>query len=217
MTRFLFVPGLFLGLALGIVLSLYFKTGATILSRIGTPAPATTLVHCANEVKTDGWKTYRNMNYGFELRYPEGFDVRERTDSIILTEHATPVDAFSIVLYKIRGSLTDQIMPEMHQAGWKIADRQLYALTTSYYTNDDQSLSAIYLFVRDFPLHENTGEYSMMRATITTTKDEFLAAKNAKLVDPESILTTPEEILSTFRFLQYDELPGRDTGAGLSL
>jgi hypothetical protein len=202
--------GIFLGFIVGVVLTLYSRLGVTALSLLSKPAPLP-LIRCAVEVDAAAWKKYQNLEQGFEIRYPTGFDIHKGTDDIVLasTDKAAPA---SISFQKIRGSLQSQILPEMHQAGWKIADRQVYALTTSYFTNDDQSLSAIYLFVRDFPLHEQTDEYSMIKATITTEKGAFDAAKNAKMVDPESLLTPPEQILSTFRFLQFNELPGRDRG-----
>lgn len=213
MGKFLFLPGLLLGLVLGIVVMMYVRTGSTLLSSIGAPQPKP-MVHCGNEVDTTGWKTYQNLKYGFEVRYPSNFGIQETDDHVELASanQNDGQDPITIVFEMIKGPLAKQLMPEMHQAGWKIADRQVYAMNTSYYTNDDQSLSTIYLFVRDFPLHEDTGNYTMIRATITTGQSEFLAAKKAKVLDFESIMTTPEQVLSTFRFLQYDELPGRDTG-----
>jgi hypothetical protein len=203
--------GIFLGLIVGVVLTLYSRIGIMALSLIPQPQPSSPLIRCAAEVDTARWKRYQNLKDSFEVRYPQGFQIREETGAIILAS-TTSTDLTSITFEKIKGSLREQLLPDMHQAGWKILDRQVYALITSYFTNDDQSLSATYLFVRDFPQHELTDQYSMIKATITTGKETFNAAKNAKMVDPESLLSPPEQILSTFRFLQFDELPGRDTG-----
>lgn len=102
----------------------------------------------------------------------------------------------------------------MAQGSWKIADRRTYALTTPFYSDEESGqLMSKYLFIKNFPQHGTNGNYVMERATVslgTSSKKQFERARKAGIVDVETILTVPEQILSTFRFIEYDE--GKDEG-----
>ncbi|MFA6038813.1 MAG: hypothetical protein WCV62_03880 [Candidatus Peribacteraceae bacterium] len=181
------------------------------------PLPASSFVRCVQDVRDADWNTYRSAEYSFAFRYPKTYAVREEGKTTVL-EALVPEEngvRNQIVFTTLRSTLKKEQVPEMRLAGWKVQDRQAYALTTPYFTNDDlRSLSETYLFVRDFPTQGLNGTYTIVRATLTlsTTDPDLVAAKAAKIKDLESIFTEPEQILSTFRFLQRTELPGRDGG-----
>lgn len=179
--------------------------------------PAMELVQCASEVDTAGWKELRNVKDGFVIKYPPTFAAEESTAGQLLlrqtsaAENAVPA---TILFERMRGDIQQFANPSMQQGSWKIADRQTYALTTPYYSHpdDDRSMWAEYLFVRDFPLASTTStqkhSYSIVRATIQMDAHapEFALARQQGIVDVEQILTLPEKILSTYRFLTLDEL-----------
>ena len=114
-------------------------------------------------------------------------------------------------MMKMHSTLKAEVAESMVQGGWKIADRSVYALTTPYFSNDDGSLNSTYLFIRGFPKEGTDGRYAMVRATITLSANDpdFAKAREQGIVDVESILNVPEQILSTFRFLTFDELPNQ--------
>ncbi len=207
-----FFSGIAFGIVFCLILAFYARTGASLLSFLGPLTDPRPMIRCATQVDATSWKMYSSAKQGFSFRYPSSYVLQEETGSSILNI-TNGISHNEITLEKIRGSLKKELLPDMRQAGWKVADRQVYALATPNFTNDDGSLSSTYLFIRDFPLHEDSGNYIMVRATIRTSAGEFDSAKQAHLVDPEAILTEPEQILSTFRFLQFDELPGADGGS----
>ncbi len=210
-----FFSGIIFGLVISLALFFYTHAGFRFLAFVESLSPSQPLlVHCAAQVNTNTWKVFHSAPLGFEFHYPSTYVVQEETGSTVV-KITDQKSINQITLEKIRGSLQSELLPDMRQAAWKIADRQLYALATPNFTNDDGSLSSTYLFVRDFPLNENSGNYVMIRATIRTSAKEFDAAKKEQLVDLESVLTGPEQILSTFRFLQFDELPGADRDSAL--
>lgn len=205
-----------LGMAL-VVLSLPHRHQVPLFGSLVALTTDDRLVRCPSDIDVSSWQTFRSAALGFEVRFPATFVAQETASGMTLLEKNTATGSVrtSIVFERFRSSLEKEVTSEMRQGSWKVADRQTYALTTSYFTSDDlRSLSESYLFIRDFPLKPREPSYSMTRATITMDKDNPLLAaiKKATIVDPEQLLSEPEQILSTFRFLQYDELPGRDTG-----
>jgi hypothetical protein len=212
-----FSSGLVIGIIVGSVVATFAHNDLPILASVDNATSEAPIIRCAAQVPAVGWGTFRNNKLAFEIHYPSDYSLREETGGILLT--STGSEGF-IRLEKIRGTMGQEILPEMRQAGWKVQDRQLYALSTPYFTDDnDLTLTETYLFVRDFPPKGDDSAHVMVRATIKIGREnaDFQRARQAGVVDPESILTTPEQILSTFRFLQYDELPGRDTGAAKDL
>jgi len=207
-----FLSGLIVGLVLGVSLTVSLRTSGSFQAWIGRESSP--LLRCAADVDSSEWLTYRNDSLAFAILYPPTFTVRETPGTVVLT--STGALPSSIVLEKIRGSLAAEMTPQMRQAGWKVLDRQAYVLTTPYFTNEeDHTLSERYLFVRDLPIPEQDDTTVMVRATLTIPQQnaEFSRAREQGILDPETILTLPEQILSTFRFLQFEELPGRDSGA----
>jgi hypothetical protein len=206
----LFCAGLVLGTGIGLSLKAVPAFNA-LLTRNDL------FTRCPTEISTLGWQTFRSSQLGYSLRYSSDWTLKREGDTITLEATTPEADGVreTIVLEKLRTSLSSVTSPDMRQASWKIADRQVYALTTPYFTSDDRrTLSEEYVFIRDFPARQTDGTFTVVRATITMSpkNDSLLAAKSAKVLDPETILIRPEEILSTFRFLQFDELPGRDGG-----
>lgn len=173
------------------------------------------IVQCPSDVETEEWRTFRNTGLAFEFRYPAWYELVENDQQVELRSTKPAADGVTdtIVFEKFRGSPREEIHPEMHLAGWKVLDRQTFALTTSPFTTEDlRGLSEEYLFVRNFPFQTDDPRHVMVRATVLTSRKNpvLAAALQMGIVDPEDILTEQEQILSTFRFLQYTELSGRD-------
>ncbi len=162
------------------------------------------VVRCADEVSTAGWQTYRNINQGIAFQYPADFSLSGSGDTIMMTDGSGD----TIQMTKLRDTLKKQTNDTMSQASWKIADRRVYALTSPYTTNTDGTLTSTYLFVRDFPFDGPDGRYAMFKAVVTLrdANMETAVARAHKIMDPETVLNLPEQILSTFRFLEFDEM-----------
>lgn len=205
-----FAAGFALGLLLGLSCALYGR-GVNFLISSFSSAP-TAVVQCPSDVDTTRWTSFRNASLAFEVRHPPSFAAVASSTGAILTNAST---GDRILFEKIRGQLSPLLTAEMRLASWKIADRQVYALTTPYFSTEDGSIAETYLLIRDFPLRGGDGPFVIVRATLTTSRNNpaLLAAQAAGIVDGETILTEGEQILSTFRFLQFTELPGRDGGA----
>lgn len=174
-----------------------------------------TLVRCANEVDTKDWQVYRTEQLGYQFLYPSNATVEKKGDVITIKE--VPTDSLSadiITLERLSGSYERYINESMQQGSWKIANRKTYALTTPFYSDEETgAFTSRYLFIKNFPQHGINGNYIMVKATVVLgqqSKKQFENARKQGIVDVESILTMPEQILSTFRFIEFDE--GKDQG-----
>lgn len=212
--RFL-VPGFFGGLTVGVmgvlIVSLSgakLRASALQEAQASSLTPPERIVHCATDVDTTGWNVYRNASYGISLKMPPDYSVTEEKNRLLI-RNGTGADSNEIELTKVRGGFLTEVDSSMQQAGWKVADRQVYALTTPYFSEAPYtSLWSKYLFVRDFPQQGANGRYVMIKALITLPfrGSDHERARAAGIMDVESVLTVPEQILSTFRFLTYEEL-----------
>ena len=207
--------GFFLGVSQSDALFKTFPTLHHTTASVITTTPATSLVRCADEVQTAGWQTFRSEHLGINFLYPVNFAVTENSDSVDikdLTATGSAVD--HILLERLSGNFESHVDDSMQQGSWKIADRRTYALTTPFYSDEQTGqLTSKYLFIKNFPQHALNGTYIMFRATVQlgpNSQNQFDTARKAGVVDLESSLTTPEQILSTFRFIDFDE--GKDQG-----
>ncbi len=164
-------------------------------------------VRCGAEVDTEGWKSFRDEQLAVEFRYPQTYELTVNENVMTLAPTDGNPDG-KIILEKFRGIPQKEVTRDWQMATWKVADRKTFAMTSGYFNDDGGKLWTIYLFIRDFPLGGGGGSYPMVRATISSpiTAQEYAAATRAGNVDYESLLTLPEQILSTFRFLQNEEL-----------
>lgn len=164
-------------------------------------------VRCGAEVDTEGWKTFRDEGLAVEFRYPPSYELAVDGDTMTLSPSDGSPDG-KIVLEKFRGVPQREVTRDWQMASWKVADRKTFAMTSGYFNDDAGKLWSTYLFIRDFPLGNGGSSFPMVRATIASpiTAQEYAAARRAGNVDYESLLTLPEQILSTFRFLQNEEL-----------
>lgn len=162
------------------------------------------VVRCADEVDTTGWKTFGNIPLAFTFQYPAFMTVVRTSTGVMISDGSGD----TVTLTKSLQSLNDVLDPSMQQGSWKIADRNTYALTTPYLTNDDGTISSTYLFIRNFPQHGINGDYDMVHALLTLRSPgvEADVAHAAGVTDPETVLNPLEQVLSTFRFLQNDEI-----------
>jgi hypothetical protein len=165
-------------------------------------------IRCGAEVDTEGWKSFRDTGLAVEFRYPPTYELTVDSNTMTLAPADGNPDG-KIVLEKFRGVPQREVTRDWQMASWKVADRKTFAMTSGYFNDDAGKLWTTYLFIRDFPLGNGGSTFPMVRATIASpiTAQEYAAARQAGDVDYESLLTRPEQILSTFRFLQNEELP----------
>lgn len=167
-------------------------------------------VRCGAEVESDAWLTMRDVRYGIEFQYPPAYQVSEQRGGFLVTP-TDPSDPASVSLEWVSGSPGKLATEDMSFAAWKIRDRQSYALASPLYSDSGASLWAKYLFIRNFRPGAAPSAQNMMQATVRTTYQDpaILAARDAGDISMD-VLTVPEQILSTFRFLQNEEFPQKD-------
>ena len=167
------------------------------------------LLHCAADVDTSQWTTFRSKTFTFELKFPQSFTMRDREDRLELR----PVTGeFPIITFwKERSTVAEAMNGAPYQfAGYKVQDRQNLVMATPYFSEDADTITSTYLFIRDFQVNGYGSPLTVIRASI---RDEALnamlmQARGEGIVDIESVLTPAEQILSTFRFLSNSELYG---------
>ncbi len=164
-------------------------------------------IRCGVEVDAEGWTVLRDTGLAIEMKYPPTYVMEKNAYSVTLRP-ADGSDRGIIRMEKTRSTLKKEIDPDWQLASWKMADRRTFALTTPFYTGENGRIWMKYLLVREFPF-SNEDTLTMFRVTIDSplSEEDYAKAKQAGLVDYETILTLPEQILSTFRFLGNGELP----------
>jgi hypothetical protein len=200
--------GFILGVAqAGNVVHLFPSLAQTVSLQCGA---STQPMRCADEVQTTGWKTFHSVKLDYAFQYPSSFSINETGTGVMLTDGSGAL----VTLVKVQEGLSGAIDSSMEQAGWKVANRRVYALTSPYTTNDDGSVTTTYLFIRNFPQHGEGGTYDMVQATITfaNASDASKIAHANGITDPDTVLNVPEQILSTFRFLENEELNPKSGG-----
>jgi len=208
------LPRFFIGLGTGLLLATFgilsndrypaaLKASVIGASSSSSSAP---VIRSAMDVQTAGWKEYRNPLKQWEFKYPTSYVLTEENGIVTLT---SDIDTRrTVTLQRLQGSLQNAWDSAMQQAGWKIADRQTFALSTPYFMNDADHLTATYLFLRDYLQKPDADPSVVVKATITLPRGDttFRSASGTGIVDVDSVMTEPEQILSTFRFVQLDEI-----------
>ncbi len=154
--------------------------------------------------------TFRSDHLGIIFLHPTDYSVTENSESVNIKDaSASGSLADHILLERVSGSFQRYVDDSMQQGSWKIANRRTYALITPFYSDEQTGqLTSKYLFIKNFPQHGTNGTYIMFKASVflgQNSKTKFEEARAAGIVDVESVLTMPEQILSTFRFIEYDE------------
>ncbi len=168
-------------------------------------AQKTVPIRCGIEVDTEDWTTLRDQVLGIEMSYPPSY-VLEKTATSVTLKRADGSPQGVIRMQKVRGSISREIDRDWQLANWKMADRRTFALTTPYYTDEAGNIWMRYLLVREFPF-SSEDTFTLFRVTIESplSTEDYAKAQQAGLIDYETILTLPEQILSTFRFLRNEE------------
>lgn len=211
-------PVLLLGVLLGMTIMALvphgqLKLGSSLLgSATDGQGGSVHLARNASEVDTTHWKLYRDATLGYQMDYPPTYsltaDPKKATVELRPYEQVSARAPTSILLESIWSTPAKEVLPSMQLAGWKMAERKLYAISSPYFSEDGDRFWSEYLFMRDFPLKGGNERTHIIKATIQTGADnpELQAARKAGLADVESFLTTPEQILSTFHFLALEDI-----------
>jgi len=174
---------------------------------------------CVNE-QTKGWQTYRNNEYGFEVKYPTGWGVKDESKLF----YAYP----SIAIYKL-GSQNDSLVTSIaiYPEGWatdlpggqtaesSIVLKEDISEKTDFLL-DNGDLWAIYLRFKSPP--ETWVDDNFIFASVEIKNEKVYAIKNGQKIydyswgaDESSFIEgsinlddrmIEEQILSTFKFIK---------------
>jgi hypothetical protein len=214
------LPSLLLGTVIGMTVmaalphgQLHIGSSVLDAARMGSHASSSAqpddLVRSAMEINTAGWNLYRSEAGKYELRYPAAYTVTESNSKVTLRPaERIPDDPTGVELEALQSTPQKEVLPSMQLAGWKMIDRQAYALSTPYFSDEKTNrLWSQYLFLRDLPLQGTSKSTWTVRATASTTFNDpdFARARAAGLRDVDAVLNVPEQILATFHFLPPPE------------
>ncbi len=167
------------------------------------------LIQNIHDIDTRHWSVFHNVKGEYELRYPDTYGLARQTDGSIVLQPYEPLGsdaAVTIRIENITSTPQKEVLPSMELAGWKMMERQLYALSSPLFSDNGKQFWSEYLFFHDFPLKGSTATLAMVRATIHigARNAEFQAIHSSGL-DPETVLNTPEQILATFHFVSQNK------------
>ena len=89
-----------------------------------SPSPSLTKRGEGGELKD--WKTYRNEEYGFELRYPSKYESSRYGGSLLFVANEKGAPRFSVSIYKNPGELTVEKYYEIKQKQANLLDVSAY-------------------------------------------------------------------------------------------
>lgn len=165
---------------------------------------------CANAVNTWDWATYRDNEFAIQFMHPSTYRVEKKEGKIVIRSAQDGIREGAVTLERLRGNPDQEIGRNMQRGGWKVRDRTSDVYIGSFF-NDEKSPDALwvqYLFVRNSPEERAARRSVMVRATVLLPRgSEYLAwLQSQHIRDPDQVMSGPEEIVSTLRFLQFDEL-----------
>ena len=213
---------------LGVTTSLYLITassqGLFPFSKeiIASPTPTLTAIPIQDE--TIGWKTYRDEELGFELKYPELISAQSKGFNLYLThaigyQHADPCDMkgdapdfnkvidfnvnYEILKTNLKGAVESQYpyFPEDVLDGDKIRSELAYAVGNFKGYKHEIGAEGCGLQTYYFPLTENSTliierRFSPERTPLIINYQEYLALPGIITVEKE--LEIFDQVLSTF-------------------
>lgn len=197
-------------LPLASVVEMFTKEEPAAATCAASSTSSVTATLCANTIQTWDWATYRNTDFAIELMHPSTYRVEEKDGKVIIRSAQDSLREGAITLERLRGNPESEIGKNMQRGGWKVRDRTSDVYIGSFF-NDEKEPDALwvqYLFVRNSPEERASRRSVMIRATVVLPRGlEYVQdLQKQGIRDPDQVLSGPEEIAATIRFLQFDEL-----------
>ncbi len=156
--------------------------------------------------ETADWKTYTNTEYGFELKHPEKFTIKEENNQITFKNNNN-----TIIFSKGKGLLKEAVADLFDRGSLMIrnqalADNKEYHIRASYFTGDAYEKASIFIFVSQKYQPQYMGEKFGVVEFIKVGVDSIISAEEFKKFQEtgdnnyDNLITISEKILSTFKF-----------------
>lgn len=170
------------------------------------------IITYAGDVKTSGWKTYRNENLGIELKHPSTFVIDESNTGkvIIRRDGATISDV--ITLKKVHSTLKQQVAEQFYRSntiaheGLAFKSKEVRAAIVRYQSGDIGSWFMTYFIVPEsqypaFPdFTEKANAYDIIVADVEAYPSEAELKQASEMNLQSLMLSQPQQILSTLNF-----------------
>lgn len=164
------------------------------------------------DMKTDDWVEYSNSRLGFAFRHPAFYTVREEGDEVIVARYLNTTDQ-DIRIRVVRSTVVKEVSKDFYRIiqlnthSGRLNNSSTHYTVASYSTGELYSKWSMYYLTRDedmpqtYDRIETLPEYDVVLAEVhgIFTEAELQEALNIDQAD--RLLSVPDQILSTFRFL----------------
>ncbi len=156
--------------------------------------------------ETADWETYINNEYGFEIKYPKTYTIKEENNQIIFKNNNN-----TIIFSKGKGLLKEVVADLFDQGSLGIRNQALaynqeYHIKASYFTGDAYERASIFIFVPQKYHPRFMGEKFGVVEFIKVVVDSIISVEEFKKFQEtgdnnyDNLITISEKILSTFKF-----------------